>query len=79
MNGTQYKDENDYSIIKETKSFKECENYKSSVDYQIDENVEELDELNEDDFKIIKYKLFLEGPILAVLQSKNYIHNIFEF
>lgn len=69
LNGTQYKDENDYSIIKETKSFKQCENYNSSIDYKIDPNIDEFDEINDDDFKMIKYKLFLEGPLLAVLQS----------
>ena len=69
MNGTQYKDENDYTIIKETKSFKECENYRSSVDYKIDPTVLELDELIDDDFIKIKYKLYVEGPLLAALQS----------
>jgi len=69
LNGTQYKDENDYTIIKETKSFKQCEKYNSSIDYKIDTNIGEFDEINDEDFKMIKFKLFREGPLLAVLQS----------
>lgn len=68
-NGTQYKDENDFEIIKETKSFKECSNYNSSIDIQLDTNIIELDETKQDDLKLIKYKLFMEGPLLAILQS----------
>lgn len=79
MNGTQYKDENDYAIIKETKSFKECGSYASSIEFKIDQNVIELDELNDDDFKKIKYNLYMEGPILAVLQSMPIIILIFIF
>lgn len=29
-----------------------------------------MDEIIDDDFKMIKFKLFMEGPLLAVLQSK---------
>jgi len=36
-----------------------------------------MDEIIDDDFKLIKFKLFMEGPQLAVLQSKITLFIIF--
>lgn len=63
-----YKDENDYEI-QPTLDFKECKEYKSSVNFKIDTNFDEYDENDIEQFKLIKYKIYTEGPLLAALQS----------
>lgn len=57
--------------------FKDCSDYKSSVNFTVDNNFDEYDEKNDDEFKLIKYKLYTEGPLLAALQSKNLYYNYY--
>ena len=70
-----YKDENEYEI-KPTLDFKDCEDYKSSVDFTVDTNFDEFDENDAEQYKLIKYKIYTEGPLLAAMQSN---YNFFLF
>ena len=49
--------------------FKDCEEYKSSVDFTVDTNIDEYDENDADQYNLIKYKIYTEGPLLAAMQS----------
>jgi hypothetical protein len=62
-------DENKYEI-KQTLDFNECFEYKSSIDFTINTNIDELDENKEEQFKMIKLIIYNEGPLLAALNSK---------
>lgn len=68
-NGTLYLDENPYEI-NPTLDFKDCIDYKPSTNFNLDNNFDEYDEKIDEEFKLIKYKLYTEGPLLAGLQSK---------
>jgi len=44
----------------------------------VDKNFDEYDENNDEQYKLIKYKIYSEGPLLAAMQS-NYFYLIFIF
>jgi hypothetical protein len=75
-NGSQFLEEFPYMLLSDDQTFigyfPPCQNYNSSVNFTLKEEYDIYDEINADDYILIKQLIYEKGPILAYLDCTFY-------